>query len=271
MKPAKNFQKKIDLSLWGRTVVKPVSRTHWLPKKNKHGSLENDLYDPAFPFYKPSDDFELNTFQVFMNAFGRSKFPGSWTKHTCNSSGLEAYKNMSEEARLQFIEEHSYQPSECPAVTKSSKPQEIELPDKFIQIEKNSDAVVEISDEGTCQSEVVEKSSVPKFHSLAFLQLLIGWDIDSVKCISVCDVEPTMLGILKAVASEMTQFNSLFAALTTIREQEKQRYSSRKCSTIDSSNMRHAIDQVKLEMDGCVAQLKSGIETYSSFLSAGKI
>ena len=58
--------------------------------------------------------------------------------------------------------------------------------------------------------------------------------IDSAKFMSVCDVEPTMLNILKAVTSEMTQYNSLHASLKTIHEQEKQRYSTKKCCAIDS-------------------------------------
>ena len=65
MKPTKSPE-KIDFTFW---------RRHWLPKKNKHGSLENGCY--TFLFYKPCDHDEfkrkLNTFQLFMTAFGWSQ------------------------------------------------------------------------------------------------------------------------------------------------------------------------------------------------------
>ena len=69
----------------------------------------------------------------------------------------------------------------------------------------------------------------------------------------------------------MTQYNSLYAHLTTTRTLEKQHYSENRCSAIDRLELRQAVDNLKLELDGCVQQFKSGIQNYFTFLAAGKV
>ena len=96
-------------SFFGKPTIKAhVSKTHWAAvgatRKHKGGSK---LYNPMYPLY---DEHENSTlFETFMNCWGRSKLPGSWSKKECTDHGQAAWRDvysLDKELLIQFMEKY---------------------------------------------------------------------------------------------------------------------------------------------------------------------